>query len=239
MKPQRTVRGRLDELVALHGLPLSFAPQVEVILDALQTEEASVTTVRDPAEGVEIHVVDALDGLALDLVRAATTLADLGAGAGFPGLVLASALPEATVHLVESVGRKCAFMDRAAALAGLDNAIVVQARAEEWRDGMGRCDVVTARALAPLGVLVEYAAPLLRDGGHLVAWKAQRDPAEERDGSAAADVVGLRLEEVVRVEPRPGAEHRHLHVFTKVAPTPERFPRRAGMARKRPLRATG
>jgi 16S rRNA (guanine527-N7)-methyltransferase len=92
-----------------------------------------------------------------------------------------------------------------------------------------------ARAVAALPVLVEYAAPLLREGGVLVAWKGVRSREEEAAGARAAAEVGLEPEEALRVEPFEGARDRHLHVFRKIAPTPERFPRRAGMAVKRPL----
>jgi 16S rRNA (guanine527-N7)-methyltransferase len=96
-------------------------------------------------------------------------------------------------------------------------------------------DAVTARAVGPLAVLVEYAAPLLRPDGVLVAWKGARDAGEEDSGAAAAERVGMAVKEVVPVRPYPASENRHLHVYRKVAPTPERFPRRPGMARKRPL----
>jgi 16S rRNA (guanine527-N7)-methyltransferase len=128
-------------------------------------------------------------------------------------------------------------IDRLAAAAGIENARSVPARAEEWAAAEGResYDAVTARALAPLATLVEYAAPLLRAGGVLVAWKAARDDEEESAGDAAAGQLGLSSGTVVRVVPFEGARDRHLHVFTKLEPTPERFPRRPGMARKRPL----
>jgi 16S rRNA (guanine527-N7)-methyltransferase len=139
------------------------------------------------------------------------------------------------VALVESVGRKGAFMQRCIDAMGLANAEVVTARAEEWREGIGTCDVVTARALAPLNALLEYAAPLLRDGGVLVAWKGHRDPEEERAGHTAAAQLGMEVEEVREVAPFPEAHARHLVVARKIAPTPAGFPRRPGMARKRPL----
>ena len=102
--------------------------------------------------------------------------------------------------------QKCAFLDRAAAAAGLGNAEVVDARAEAWLDGIGTHDVVTARALAPLAVLAEYAAPLLRDGGALVAWKGRRDAAEEADGAhAAGDARARAAAAAVRSRPYPGA----------------------------------
>jgi 16S rRNA (guanine527-N7)-methyltransferase len=189
-----------------------------------------------------VHVADSRSGLEVpDLVRA-RRIADVGAGAGFPGLVLAIDLPSAQVDLIESAGRKAAVIDRLIQAAKIGNARSVVARAEDWARlppplGGGReaYDVVTARAVASLAVLVEYAAPLLRDGGVLVAWKGARDAGEEQLGRGAADELGLRAEDVLRVEPFAGARERHLHVFRKVEPTPERFPRRAGMAAKRPL----
>ena len=92
--------------------------------------------------------------------------------------------------------------------------------------------------MAPLPVLVEYAAPLLAPGGALVAWKGRRDAGEERDGAAAAAATGLEVAEVRPVQPWDGAEHLHLHLYVKVASTPNRYPRRPGMASKRPLRAS-
>ena len=114
---------------------------------------------------------------------------------------------------------------------------VACARAEELEEEP--FDVVTARALASLPVLCEYAAPLLREGGALVAWKGAVDAREDADGLHAAAVLGLEREEVRAVEPYPGSQRRTLHVFRKVSPTPEGYPRRPGMAAKRPLTAPG
>ena len=93
----------------------------------------------------------------------------------------------------------------------------------------------SARAVGPLAVLVEYAAPLLSDNGVLVAWKGRRDADEERAGDAAAAQLGLAALPVLAVEPYAGSRNRHLHVYRKVGPTPPGFPRRPGMAAKRPL----
>jgi 16S rRNA (guanine527-N7)-methyltransferase len=96
-------------------------------------------------------------------------------------------------------------------------------------------DLVTARALAALPVVVEYAAPLLAVGGALVAWRGRPDRDAEATGAGAAAQVGLEPGEVRQVEPYSAARDRHLHVFRKTTPTPPRFPRRPGIARKRPL----
>jgi 16S rRNA (guanine527-N7)-methyltransferase len=223
---------RLEELAREYDVPGAGAEALRRILELLERDEMAPTTVRDPRRAIDVHVADSLSGLEIDTVRNARTIADLGAGAGFPGLALAAAVAEARVFLVESVERKCAFMERAIEASGLANAEVVCRRAEEW-DGV--TDVVTARALAPLTVIAEYAAPLLRIGGVLVAWKGARDEAEEADAAAAAAELGLAAVELMRVQPFPEAAHRHLHVYSKVSETPPRFPRRAGMARKRPL----
>jgi 16S rRNA (guanine527-N7)-methyltransferase len=84
-------------------------------------------------------------------------------------------------------------------------------------------------------VLAEYAAPLLRIHGVLVAWKGARSAEEESAGVRAAEALGLEVGPVLHVEPFEGARDRHLHVYRKAAPTPDRFPRRPGMAVKRPL----
>jgi 16S rRNA (guanine527-N7)-methyltransferase len=139
------------------------------------------------------------------------------------------------VWLVESVRRKASWISDTAAACGLSNATAVPARAEEWRDGLGACDVVTARALAALPVLCEYAAPLLREGGRLVCWKGAVASGEAAAGRAAAELLGLSAPEVQHVTPYRGSERRTLWVFRRVGPVPAGFPRRAGMAVKRPL----
>jgi 16S rRNA (guanine527-N7)-methyltransferase len=226
---------RLAELAAAWGIDADGRSALATLLELLASDPTAPTTVVEPERAVDVHLADSLVALDFAPVRQARVIADLGAGAGLPGLPLAVALPGAHVTLVESVGRKGAFMQRCIDAMGLANAEVVIARAEEWREGIGTCDVVTARALAPLNALLEYAAPLLRDGGLLVAWKGHRDPDEERAGRAAAARLGMEVEEVREVAPFPEAHARHLVVARKIAPTPAGFPRRPGRARKRPL----
>ena len=186
-------------------------------------------------EASRVHVADALVGV--DLLRGAGRVADLGSGAGLPGLVLAHELPGSSFFLVESARRKCEFIRETAQAMGLENVEVVWARAEEWREGLGCCDAVCARALAALPVLCEYAAPLLVQGGRAVFWKGGVSGEEAADARHAAVVLGLGEPEVLPVQPFPGSERRTLWVFRKEGPTPSRFPRRAGMATKRPLSA--
>jgi 16S rRNA (guanine527-N7)-methyltransferase len=225
----------VERLLQAYGLPESTGERFHTLLDLL-AEPGAPTSIHDPAVAIDVHLADALIGLEVPALRDARRLADLGAGAGLPGLPLALALPATYVELVESQQRKCAFLQRAVASLELTSATVVCARAEALDEE--RFDAVTARAVAALPILCEYAAPVLAMGGVFVAWKGEVDPAEEADGLAAAETLGLERLSVRQVEPYAGSERRTLHVFRKAAPTPAGYPRRPGIAAKRPLRAT-
>ena len=207
------------------------------MLELLAADPRSLSSVRDPHQAWTAHVADSLTGLEVPAVRSARAIADVGAGAGFPGLVLAVALPQARVDLIESVTRKCDFMRDAAAQAGIENARVVNARSEEHAAGAGReaYDVVTARAVARLATLAELASPLLREGGTLVAWKGRRDADEEEELARASELLAMAPRKILEVGESAGYEHRHLHVARKTGRTPPNLPRRPGVAKKRPL----
>ncbi|MDQ6803782.1 MAG: 16S rRNA (guanine(527)-N(7))-methyltransferase RsmG [Actinomycetota bacterium] len=229
----------IERLVQRHALPAGSVTALLALLELLARDEHAPTTVRDPREAVDVHLADSLVALELDEVRSARTIADLGSGAGFPGLPLAIALVGAQLSLVESNARRAAFLENAVAATGVGSARVVNARVEEWADGLGACDLVVVRALAPLPVVAEYAAPLLAVGGTLVAWRGRRDLEAERTGSRAASELGLEPGPTRRVTPYTRVEHRYLHLMSKVRETPARFPRRPGMALKRPLGTEG
>lgn len=209
--------------------------QLQVVLTLLAEERASVSSVVD-RRAWQVHVADSLTGLEVPELRAATLIADVGAGAGFPGLVLAVARPGARVDLIESVGRKCEFMRRAISGAEIANATVRQARSEDWAAAAGgdAYDAVTARAVGRLSTLAELASPLLKPNGVLVAWKGKRDEDEECQLERAADSLAMSPEAILDVGDRAGSEHRHLHVIRKSGPTPPNLPRNPGIAKKRP-----
>jgi len=229
------VRRRLRELSVCHGLSNHQGDQLAALLATLSEDEQAPTSVREPERAVDVHLADSLVALELNVMSNASRLVDIGAGAGFPGLPLAIALPQADVTLVDSQTRKCTFIERACAGSRIENVQVKCVRAEEWSEGIGAHDVALARAIAPQPVALEYAAPLLRMGGCLVDWRGRRSPAEEDDSARAAEQLGLELTEVRRVEPYEGVRDHHLHVYLKVRETPARFPRRPGIARKKPL----
>jgi 16S rRNA (guanine527-N7)-methyltransferase len=209
--------------------------KLETVLALLAEERASVSSVVDE-RAWRVHVADSLTGLEVAELRQAGRIADVGAGAGFPGLVLAVALPAVEIDLIESVGRKCEFIGRAIAAAEIANAAVLNTRSEDWAGDEGReaYDAVTARAVGRLSTLAELASPLLKPNGVLVAWKGKRDPEEEEQLVNASGSLAMRPERISNVGNRAGSEHRHLHVIRKVAPTPTNLPRKPGIAKKRP-----
>lgn len=218
-----------------HKLSAEQEEAVARLVAIVAEEPHAPTAVRDPAEIARVHIADSLAALQLPVVRGARAIVDLGSGAGFPGLPLAIALPQSDVRLLESARRKSEFIGAAIARLGLANATAVRQRAEAWREGLGVHDVVLARAVGQQALVLEYAAPLLKVGGHIVDWRGKRDPGQERAAAAAAAQLGLALCTIRHTVPFAGATDRHLHVYLKVDPTPDRFPRRAGVARKRPL----
>ena len=228
-----SVAERGEQLAQRHGLQPAAGPRLLALLEHLAGDPHAPTAVSEPERAVDVHLADSLSAVDLPAVRDARTIADVGSGAGFPGLVLAIALPVARVTLVESAGRKCEFLERARVVVQAENVSVVRSRVESWDEGLVGQDLVTARAVGPLALLCEYAAPLLVLGGTLVAWKGAVSEAELRAGTAAAAETGLEAAGTVRTEPYAGSVDRRLVMYAKVAETPARFPRRPGVARKR------
>lgn len=217
------------------ALDLAGRQALGKVLELLASERASVSSVVDQ-RAWQVHVADSLTGLEVPELRDAGVIADVGAGAGFPGLALAVALPRARVDLIESIGRKCEFMTRAIEAGGIANATVLNTRSEDLAATTGRdsYDVVTARAVGRLSTLAELASPLLKPNGLLIAWKGKRNPDEEQQLARAAESLAMRPEQILDVSDRAGSKHRHLHVLRKLGETPPDLPRRPGIAKKRP-----
>ena len=222
-------------------LPPPAREKLERVLYILARDRGAPSTVTDPGRAWRVHVADSLTGLGVSELREAQRVADVGSGAGFPGLVLAVALSESRVDLIEATRRKCDFIAHVIAEATIENARVICDRAESFAEdkppdgGREAYQVVTARAVGRLATLAELASPLLASGGVLVAWKGRRDPEEEAELDRGAERLAMRRMSVKWVGPYAGSRHRHLHVVRKAGPTPPSLPRRPGMAKKRPL----
>jgi 16S rRNA (guanine527-N7)-methyltransferase len=220
----------------LSAIPPAAEPALEELLRLLAEPTAPVSRSTVP-RARDVHIADSLSGLEVEALRGAGRIGDLGSGAGLPGLVLAASLPDATVDLIESVERKCAFLREAIGRMELANATVVCARSEEWASEGGReaYDAITARAVGSLGTLAELASPLLREGGVLVAWKGARSAEEEAEAARGGERLAMEPTEIRSVQPYSGSRGRHIHLLRKNGPTPNGLPRRPGMAAKRPF----
>jgi 16S rRNA (guanine527-N7)-methyltransferase len=229
--------GRADLPNAVRELPERARDALSTLVELLATKPAAPSSVRDPADAWRVHVADSLTGLDFPQLAAAHRIADVGSGAGLPGLVLAAVLPNASVDLIESVRRKCEFIRLAGDRMATSNARAICERSETWAAGGGReaYDAVTARAVGRLSTLAELASPLLSDGGVLVAWKGRRRADEEAELERAAARLAMEPVEVRWVGPYAGSRNRHLHLLRKSGPTPENLPRRPGLAKSRPL----
>jgi 16S rRNA (guanine527-N7)-methyltransferase len=192
-------------------------PRLERWLEAVVATRG-LTSVRDPAEARRVHVDDSLAAVGV-IGRFEGPIVDVGSGGGAPGIPLAAALPEREVTLLESSRRKCDFLERWA--EEIPNVRVVWGRAEE--QPVAQFGVAVAKALAPPPVAAEWCLPLVAPGGAAVLFVGPS--AEAGRVAAVAERLAAEL-----VESPPG-----LLVLRKVAPTPPGFPRRPGVARKRPL----
>jgi 16S rRNA (guanine527-N7)-methyltransferase len=221
-------------------LPPGFADAAEAYVRLLLEANArlNLTRVVTPDAVARLHLLDALAALPLLPASAAHAL-DLGSGGGVPGIILAMARPSVHWTLVDSVRKKTDALGSFADGLRLTNVAVIAERAEILgRDPAHRAayDVVTARACAALPVLAEYALPLLKVGGSLVAWKGPISHGEMAAGAAASALLGGGPHEL-RPSGVPSLGDHSFVLMSKLEATPERFPRRPGQPGRRPLPA--
>ena len=202
-------------------------------------ERANLTAITDYEEVQIRHFLDSLSCLqVLTDLSPEVRCIDIGAGAGFPGLPLKIIRPQLRLTLLESTGKKVRFLEQMVRKLGVQGVELIKGRAEELGrrpDCRESYDVALARAVAQLPVLLEYALPLLKLRGVFVAQKGMEIEDEVEDARPAMEILGGRIKEVKTVQV-PGIEApRHLVVVEKVVPTPQEYPRRAGIPAKRPL----
>lgn len=200
-------------------------------------EAINLTAITDPAAIARLHVADSLAAVPLIATLRHATILDLGSGGGFPGLPLAAVLPDARVTLVESVGKKSAFLATAVTALGLAGRVSVVTRRAETLPA-SRWDIVTARAVGSLAELVELSLPLLVVGGHLLAWKRGDLTAELAAGGRAAAALGGDAPTSVSypVELAAAADLAGHRIVTirKARPTPDGYPRDPATRRRQP-----
>ncbi len=196
-------------------------------------EKINLTAITDPDEVIKKHFADSLLPHILGLIPQGSALADVGSGAGFPGIPLAIVLPDCHFTLMESIGKRVDFLNTVISELELTNCKAEKIRAEEagakgapYRESF---DFATARAVSRLSILSEYCLPLIKQGGRMLALKSAAASSEIEEAATAISTLGGTNAKIV------GTEERNVVVVDKSSPTPDKYPRRTGVPEKRPL----
>lgn len=213
-----------------------FARYHEMLVEA--NSKFNLTRVPDELrEAADRNYLDCITPLAHDFPEGVKTLIDVGSGAGFPGIPLSIMLPDVRVTMVDALDKRVKFLKSVIDELGL-NAEAVHARAEdaarrpELRE---QFDIATARAVASMNLLSEYLMPFVKVGGRMLALKGPSLQDELEEAAYALEVLGGRVERVESAE-IPGRDWSHnLAYVEKIAPTPGKYPRKAGTPEKKPL----
>ena len=197
-----------------------------------QNEVMNLTAITEDSQVAKLHLLDSLTVLcAADL--AGKKLIDVGCGAGFPGVPLAIACPEASVTLLDSLGKRMKWLEEVLPKLGI-HAECVTARAEEAvATRRESYDFATSRAVARLNILLELTAPYVKVGGAVLAMKGAAAKEELAECAGAIQKLGLKLEQVKEF-PIDGTNHSVI-VLRKIAPTPKQYPRRYAKIKQSPL----
>jgi 16S rRNA (guanine527-N7)-methyltransferase len=224
--------------MARYGLTDSQLLSLEKYLKILSAaQDDNLTAVSGAENIINVHFCDSLSLLDFPKLNTPANAVDIGSGAGLPGIPLAIARPDLKITLLESSKKKSNFISLALQRLGLANARVLNMRAEEaGRSSLRESfDLAFARAVGPLPVVLEYSLPLLARGGLAILQRGRRIAGDEEKAQRASSILGGSLVRITPVLPYAGARHLHVWVFKKKTPTPNRFPRKPGIARKRPL----
>lgn len=209
---------------------------IEHFLYVIQVNQViNLTRITDIDEGIVLHILDSLMFLLSLNLHASEHVMDMGTGAGYPGLPLA-ATSNADIVLLDSVGKKVRAVSAFIDALGLENAHAVHARVEDYaRENPSSFDCVVARAVAPLSVLLEYAAPLLKKDGRLVVSKAPLSDEERSSGLQTAKITGFVLSDLKDFELPCNLGSRQMLTFVKAGTSKVKLPRATGLARRKPL----
>ncbi len=202
-----------------------------------ENQKYNLTRITEPGPVLEEHFFDSWAGLLKNMQKTERQLLDLGSGAGFPGVPLKIYLPCLKLFLLDSSAKKISFLKLLVKKLQLEGVSFLQLRAEDLGRGRGREKYpwVTARAVAPLVILLELALPLVKEGGYFWAFKGPSWRQELAEAGEILKFCGGRMEEVVSYKLPQSCKERNILIFKKIAKTEKRFPRRPGIPQKRPL----
>ncbi|MCR5627147.1 MAG: 16S rRNA (guanine(527)-N(7))-methyltransferase RsmG [Lachnospiraceae bacterium] len=197
----------------------------------------NLTAITDYNEACIKHFADSLALIPYFDVSQCKTVADLGTGAGFPGVPLAIFFPEVQFTLIDSVNKKLLFIEESCSSLGIENVRVLHGRAEDISHGEFRqgFDLAVSRAVSNLSVLSELILGMVKKGGMFVSYKSAQSDDEIKSSSKAVELMGGRIEKVIDFTIPDTELERKFVLIKKVKDTPKRFPRKAGTPLKSPL----
>ena len=227
----------LTEGLAQLGLPTCAAPRLAEFAGAVleQNKVMNLTAITDPADFAALHLLDSAVLLTLADFQGKRVV-DVGTGAGFPGMPLRILEPDFDLTLLDSLGKRIAFLQETCARMGLQRVEAVHARAEDFAaDHRETYDIATSRAVAALNVLCELTLPLVRVGGCFLAMKSVDSDDEIAASRGAVGQLGGRIREL-RDYRIPGTDVTHrIVIIDKLRPTPQAYPRAFAKIKKNPL----
>ena len=216
------------------NLPTEAADRLCAFGEAVveQNKVMNLTAITEPAQVAKLHLLDSVSLLTLEELSGKRMI-DVGCGAGFPGVPVKIACPGVKLTLLDSLGKRMAWLETVLPTLGVD-AECVTARAEEAvADRRESYDIATSRAVARLNILLELTAPYVKVGGKVLAMKGGAAREELAEAQKAVKTLGLETERIVDF---PDVENGHtVIVFKKVAPTPRQYPRRYAKIKQAPL----
>lgn len=227
-------KGKEANLSFTPGQLEQFSKYYELLVET--NKVMNLTAITEPEEVAVKHMIDSL--LAFDSAMAGKTLADVGTGAGFPGVPLKIYCPQLKVTLIDSLGKRLRFLEQVIEALGLKGIRCEHLRAEDAgrnKKHREQYDFVTARAVARLSVLSEYCLPLAKKGGEFIALKGSKFAEEIGEGEAAVKILGGKIISAETVK-LPGLDDgRAIIKIAKIKNTPTQYPRKAGTPEKQPL----
>ena len=230
---RRTLETGLSEL----GLDTAKAAELERFADLMLEKNAvmNLTRITEPEAVAQLHLLDSAMLLKFADFRG-KTVADVGTGAGFPGMPLRILEPDFDLTLLDSLGKRVEWLKETCETLDLKRVACVHARAEEFAaEKRESFDLVTSRAVANLQILAELCLPLVRVGGQFLAMKSVESETEIADAKNAIKTLGGKIAKVEDYTiPTSGVVHR-LVIIEKIAPTPTRYPRAFAKIKKAPL----
>ncbi len=199
----------------------------------------NLTAITEYDEVMKKHFVDSLSLIKTFDVNQEVTVIDVGTGAGFPGLALKIAYPMFHVTLLDSLNKRINFLDEIISQLGLTDIETIHGRAEDFAKPdklREKFDVCVSRAVANLSTLSEYCLPYVKVGGEFISYKSEKIEEEMKDASKAINILGGKFERSADFYLPDSDIYRNLVVIKKIKETPKKFPRKAGLPSKEPLK---